>query len=725
MLKHRMYAAMTALALLFTMTACSGSREEGTTTTEPAGATLNVPLSNSWKAAVLTDDPDFSNPNYVVCGDKIVLQGWNKDDSPQIGLYDIATGSLTKAKIMSEDETEHTSLKGFDWRDGKLTVFTSFWKEEGKGAVRWEYQVYDKSLNLIDTLPVTMELDAMESVICWRVLSDGTQAVLTSDGFFLYDEQNGKRQVCDDSMGSIVLSPDETIWLVPDSGKPKCLDRDTLTLETLQMDDLPKQNHNNGGYYDGFGEYTLLCTDKDALYGLKPDTCEKTELVSFSDSDLVDARGFAPLPDGRLLCTMYDYLSFQPQTLLLTQRTQEEMDSIHTVTLAAFYFDQQMQSRIARFNHQADGYRLVLKSYIDLHNENANFDAALQAYHDDLLSGNVPDIMLIGDDYQMLSNKGLFEDMRPWMENDPDFHEEDYMMNVLEACSYKGHLERIPWGFYVNTMIAKTEFIGDRTNLTPDEILGLDLPEGMQYLYGRTFRTEEIGSLLMNTMNNFVDYENASCTFDSEEFIGLLKLVNTIPTGTLPEGDYCYQENRVLLYRTNMASLRDYHMHHEVTFGNADITLCGIGCDGGSLMMTDGIAVSAQSKEKEAAWEFIKFNLREEQQYFGEEQQQNCLPVNRAALEHFLADATLPHDERHTTYLQMDGESVEYDEATQEELTFFQSYLDSLHTSTLDDTKIKSIVQEESGKYFAGDCTAESAAKAIQGRVSLYLSEQG
>ncbi|MBR3629522.1 MAG: hypothetical protein IKN55_03510, partial [Oscillospiraceae bacterium] len=99
-------------------------------------------------------------------------------------------------------------------------------------------------------------------------------------------------------------------------------------------------------------------------------------------------------------------------------------------------------------------------------------------------------------------------------------------------------------------------------------------------------------------------------------------------------------------------------------------------------------------------------------------------PVNRKALEKALADDTIPHDEHHTASLQMDGVEVEYGEATQEELAFFKSYLDSLHTSILNDTTITVIVQEEAGKFFAGDCTAESAAAAIQGRVSLYLSEQ-
>ena len=100
-------------------------------------------------------------------------------------------------------------------------------------------------------------------------------------------------------------------------------------------------------------------------------------------------------------------------------------------------------------------------------------------------------------------------------------------------------------------------------------------------------------------------------------------------------------------------------------------------------------------------------------------------PINRKALHKTLADDTIPHDEHHTASLQMDGVDVEYGAATQEELAYFERYLDSLHTSMLNDTTITSIVQEEAGKYFTGDCTAESAAAAIQGRVSVYLAEQG
>ncbi|MBR3630316.1 MAG: hypothetical protein IKN55_07590, partial [Oscillospiraceae bacterium] len=592
MFRYRMYAAMTALAMLLTMTACSGSRQGETKPAEPAGATLTVPLSHSCKAVPLTEDADFRYGTYRACGDKIILTAY-PEGYTMLGLYDTVTGTLVKTRLDANTGQGYTTFDGFDWRDGRLTALVHRWKEGESGITQREFQVFDENLNRIDTRPVTMELDAMESVLSWRVLSDGTQAVLTTDGFYLYDKQNGRRQVSDDSLGSIVLSPDETVWLIPNNGKPKRLDRDTLTLEPLQMDDLPRAGDNNGGYYDGFGDYALLCTDQKALYGLKPGAGGKEELVNFTDSDLVDASGFAPLPDGRLFCQTYDYLAFHPAPLLLTPRTQEEMDSIRTVTLASLYFDQETQSRIARFNRQADGCRLVLKSYIDMSDPTQDYNACMQAYQNDLLAGNVPDIMLIGQDYQMLSNKGLFEDMRPWMEQDPDFHEEDYMMNVLEAFSYKGHLERIPWKFYVSTNFAKTEFVGDRANLSASDLFALDLPEDMCYFYSGLGKSEACRDLLIGAAGNFVDYENGSCSFDSEEFVRILELADTIPAGKLPEGAYCYQENKVLLAPTSLWSLSSFHAEHEVMFRNADITLCGIGCDGGAVELANGIAVSA------------------------------------------------------------------------------------------------------------------------------------
>ncbi|MCR4646714.1 MAG: hypothetical protein K5695_15105 [Oscillospiraceae bacterium] len=61
---------------------------------------------------------------------------------------------------------------------------------------------------------------------------------------------------------------------------------------------------------------------------------------------------------------------------------------------------------------------------------------------------------------------------------------------------------------------------------------------------------------------------------------------------------------------------------------------------------------------------------------------------------------------------------------TQEERDGLEQYIRSCNTFMMVDTVVKNIAIEEAGKYFAGDCTAEDAAKAIQSRATLYLSEQ-
>ena len=51
-------------------------------------------------------------------------------------------------------------------------------------------------------------------------------------------------------------------------------------------------------------------------------------------------------------------------------------------------------------------------------------------------------------------------------------------------------------------------------------------------------------------------------------------------------------------------------------------------------------------------------------------------------------------------------------------------YAKGISRVQFDNPKIISIVEEETGMYFAGDQTAEKCAEMIQNRVSLYLSEQ-
>ncbi|MDE5564298.1 MAG: hypothetical protein K2I93_04015, partial [Oscillospiraceae bacterium] len=382
-------------------------------------------------------------------------------------------------------------------------------------------------------------------------------------------------------------------------------------------------------------------------------------------------------------------------------------------------FSQDTEELIARFNRQAEGFRLVSKNY---YNEK-NYQGGSDQLKADLLSGIVPDILFLTElDYQSLSNKGLFEDMRPWMENDSDFHSEDYMMNFLESMTYKGRMERIAFQFAAEGYMAKTEFLDGHTSLTAQDVLSLDLPEGMCFLYDTWGRDEMFSGICHSQLGSFVDYANASCSFDSPEFMSLLELVNTVSDGQTASDDYGYQEDRILLYDSNLFCLTDYHFAREVVFSGEDVTLTGLTCsegNGGMVYPLNALAVSAVSAHKEEAWEFIKFCMQAENSGGN-----TLFSVNRAALEQSMTEEMQRDVKRSKWSHSMDDISVEVSVPTQAEADELMAYLEGITVCTFSDSKITAIVQEEAGKYFAGDQTVEACAASIQNRVSIYLAEQ-
>ena len=76
----------------------------------------------------------------------------------------------------------------------------------------------------------------------------------------------------------------------------------------------------------------------------------------------------------------------------------------------------------------------------------------------------------------------------------------------------------------------------------------------------------------------------------------------------------------------------------------------------------------------------------------------------------------------HTTYFNM--QEINVGAATQEEMDELRSYIEGIEAAYTKDETISNIVLEETEMFAAGDCTAQEAAKKIQGRVDIYINEQ-
>jgi ABC-type glycerol-3-phosphate transport system substrate-binding protein len=137
----------------------------------------------------------------------------------------------------------------------------------------------------------------------------------------------------------------------------------------------------------------------------------------------------------------------------------------------------------------------------------------------------------------------------------------------------------------------------------------------------------------------------------------------------------------------------------------------------GGVFYTDyTISVNSQSKYQDIVWGFVKHMLSEEYQ----KKLTNAMPIHKAALEADLLGATKQ------SYQPMFFETGEVDvgAATEAEMEELYAYIQNIRTCWYYDETVYNILMEEMGMVLAGDQTPEEAAKMIQSRASIYLSEQ-
>lgn len=719
---NKMLACMTAAALCVSMAACTPKEDTAIPgEAEPSGATMSVQLSHSYKSQRI--DLDWGCLQKI--GDRLLMVRHDEEDAAFLMFWSPDTGE-TSQELQTKGSIWGASLVG-----DQIEVFRQEWSEEEK-IYHTFLMVCDSELNLISETEVgDLWKEAEEPTPLWGIdtliarvwLKDeqGNEYVGTNDGLWIKTPDDVLHQV-QGVGGCTELFFDKAgrLYSVYYEQTIKLVDARNYTAENVSLPNLPKQNWNCGGYGPGNSTYDFIYKDEYFIYGARLDEGSAEELMNLEDSDFSSSVNCPVLfDDGRMLVT--DYNVGRLGVYLAQARTQEEADAIQTISMVTpfttGYGNDDYLTDIAHvFNREHDGYRITIRSY-----DPDNDGKGLERMEADLLDGIVPDI-IVGDpsgfgNYASFSDKGLFEDLRPWMENDPDFNKDDYMFNFFEAMSYKGRIEMIDFQFYVNTWLAKTEHLNGKERLTMDDLM--QLPEDMELISISKRNITNLG-LFDAISEAYVDYEAGTCAFDSPEFIQVLEVLGTLPETAPVEDEDAYKNDKILFDRTYSLNAWEYHNAAQ-TFGTEDVTITGIPLlgdkgNGGMFQAPCPIMVSAQSQYKELIWEYIKLCLNEENQrtVYG------SMPVHLTTLEEKLrADC----DAEPSTGSHNGVEHISYP-PTQEDVDKVLDYYKGIAYAENSNSFIDSIVREEVGMFFSGDCTAQEAAERIQGRVSIYLAEK-
>lgn len=499
----------------------------------------------------------------------------------------------------------------------------------------------------------------------------------------------------------------------------------------------------------GKSGYDFILRDNIKVYGYNVGDSEMKPLLNFIDSDIYVSyfNMFAPIESEVFISASTDWTADKPVTRICkyTKVAPEDVTDKTVLTLGALYIWDETKMDVINFNKTNPDYRITIIDY-DSYRTEDDWDAGRKKFNSDISSGQGPDIILANDISVLsaYSNKKLFVDLNEYLDKDPDIDRADLFPNVLEACSNNGKLFAISPTFYVLTAAAKKSVLNGRTGWTVQEMIEFEknLPEGTTLLADST-RYSVLSSILATSGESFINAREATCSFDSQEFVALLEYIKNLPEEysyddddiivydkMMAPSEDSYRNNKIILYREYLSEIRSYNYIQKGVFGE-DIELIGFpSADGnGSVMYFDNIyAISAKSGNPDAAWEFVR-------QYFTKEAMDKIeygLPLSMSRF-----DALGEKAMQKPYYIDYNGEKVEYDEEyyfngesiplpqiTKEELSELKAAILKVNKTQAAFEDIVPIIEEEAAYFFEGQKSAQDVANIIQSRVSIYLKEK-
>ncbi|MCR4679246.1 MAG: hypothetical protein K5679_10925 [Lachnospiraceae bacterium] len=497
---------------------------------------------------------------------------------------------------------------------------------------------------------------------------------------------------------------------------------------------------NNGRTYQT-GEDTYVVAGSDAVTEYNVKTDEKKKLWDWINLDLfnVDTESFMVNDDGSYSfiaanyddeATTYDYVTVSKEKI-------DPANAKIELVYGCSYLDWNVRTKISAFNKSQDKYRIRVKQYIDYdgdYDENS-YTEQYARFKADLAAGNVFDLVSVDATDAIalkLAQKGAFLDLS-------DFYKEtinrsDYFENILDIFQVNGKDYFALSHVSLLAMIGNGEIFKGKTTITPQEIVELrkqysDIP----FLTSGT-KESALYTMVVYSLNTFVDYEKGTCDFCNQNFYDLLNFADTFPKeinnenydtyGMMANGDIILSE----LYLYDLSSLRMYRQ----IMGD-DAVIVGPPNDKGirvQVIPNAMYAISAKTTEKEGCFEFLKFYMEDQSNKM---YSSSGIPVRKQAFYDMIEDEITPD-----TYTDENGNVVEEDTSytigtdygmidvgipTQAEADILEGLMNEAKDTIRLDEKFTEIFMEEVQPFIEGQKTAEETATVLQSRVKIYLSE--
>jgi ABC-type glycerol-3-phosphate transport system substrate-binding protein len=492
---------------------------------------------------------------------------------------------------------------------------------------------------------------------------------------------------------------------------------------------LPNNAHN---VYSGNEEYSFIFTDGIGLHGIEAESGEVTLLLNWIDSDMtVDGLdNITFLSDGRILVTSQHWNSegATHEIIFLTKTPYSELPERITLTLATFHLDWDIRSAVVQFNRTSDTHRIMVTDYAAF-NSSDDWQAGLTRLSAEIIAGNVPDILDVSNlPFNQYVAKDLLIDLYPLIDSDPDISRGDFMENILRASEIGGGIFKVFPTFSITTMLGNPSVVGSYPGWNMEEFIAVlaanpdaDYPLGQ----GLT-KMNLLQALFMFNMDDYVDWNEGTVHFDSNEFTALLEYANTLPDEYDWSNDYLSEielisAGRQIIAATAFHYIDDYQMYRAV-FGG-EIVYKGLPAEnrnGYSLNIRTGFSITNKCKDIEGAWGFLRTFLLEDWQT---NRSWHGMPLNKNVFDKILSEAMIESEYGPRT-MGWNDFTVVLEPLTQADVDKITALVDSVSGFVGQDDVLWNIISESASGFFGGQTTVQDAVRVIQNRASIYVSEQ-
>ncbi len=407
------------------------------------------------------------------------------------------------------------------------------------------------------------------------------------------------------------------------------------------------------------------------------------------------------------------------------------------LTCMTLYGNYELKQQIIKYNKASDKYRIDLIDYSEK-------DDPMAAMSADIAAGKIPDIYDVSYGIGNLSvkqciGKGMFEDLTSYYDNDPDVNRDMILPGVYEALQMDGKIYFTAPAAEIITLIAKTSEIGDLEGWTFTEMKEFveSKPDDARIFYS-TSKEDNLREFLYLNVDDFVNWSTGECQFDTQGFKDILAMCNRASDEEMNYDDYDEKEYIEMLKSGKILFLEGYMTPdqfaiYENLFGG-DISFVGYPSpdrSGNYFSFNGCLAISAQSKYKDIAWDFIKIFMTKEYQSSNYIDTYG-LPTRTDIFDAYLKKYTTTKKytdewgneiEPISGSMGVGGLEVENKPLTADQEKAYRDLVDNTKKGLWYDSSLQDIIIEEAKTYFSGEKSLDEVCSVIQNRVTTYVNE--